>query len=564
MGLLDHLRTLSCGGFVRSFTDLYTSLDETTKTNEKVAALVRYFSAAPAGEAAWALFFLGGRRLRQAVTFPRMRKAALEASGLAPWLFDECYDAVGDLAETIALIVPAAAQGSDRPLDEWVHDWLQPLRDLDEKGQRERLFEAWRQLDAPQAFVWNKLLTGGFRVGVSQLLVTRALALVAGLDASVIAHRLMGEWTPSAEFFTRLLGPADPKDGVARPYPFFLATQLDDDPSTLGDLADWHIEWKWDGIRCQLLRRGGQTALWSRGEDLLTDRFPEITSLKLPDGIVLDGEILPYKAGRPLAFLDLQRRITRKSLPRKLLAEIPVVFMAYDLLEADGRDIRSDPLRLRRERLEALAGTVANQPAFQLSPRVEAASWDELAALREESRQRQVEGLMLKRLVSPYRVGRQRGDWWKWKVAPFTLDAVLVAAQPGHGKRASLFTDYTFALWDAGELVPFAKAYSGLTDDEIRQVDSFVRKNTAEKFGPVRTVKPKLVFELAFEAIQASTRHRSGIAVRFPRILRWRTDKPPEEADTLETARKLVPPERTSPKRGKIKDDPPTPLFDGL
>lgn len=553
---------------MRSFTDLYTALDETTKTNEKVAALVRYFSAAPPAEAAWALFFLGGRRLRQAVPFPRMRKAALEASGLAPWLFDECYHAVGDLAETVALIVPAGEISSDRPLDEWVHDWLLPLRDLDEKGQRDRLFEAWRQLTAPQAFVWNKLLTGGFRVGVSQLLVTRALALVAGLDASLVAHRLMGEWTPTAEFFIRLLGPADQAEGVARPYPFFLATQLDNDPRSLGDLADWHIEWKWDGIRCQLLRRGNQTALWSRGEDLLTDRFPEITSLKLPDGVVLDGEILPYKAGRPLAFLDLQRRITRKSLPRKLLAEVPVVFMAYDLLEENGRDIRSDPLRLRRERLEALAATMTSQPAFQLSPRVDAKTWDDLVALREESRERQVEGLMLKRLVSPYRVGRQRGDWWKWKIDPFTLDAVLVAAQPGHGKRASLFTDYTFALWDNGQpvpqLVPFAKAYSGLTDDEIRQVDSFVRKNTAEKFGPVRSVTPKLVFELAFEAIQASTRHRSGIAVRFPRILRWRTDKTAEEADTLDTARKLVPPDRAAPKRGKMKDEPPTPLFDGL
>jgi DNA ligase-1 len=552
---------------MRSFATLFTALDETTKTIEKVAALVRYFSEVRPAEAAWALFFLSGRRLPMPVPRARLRSVAVDVAQVPPWLFDECYDAVGDLAETIALIIPKAEAESDRPLDEWVHDWLVPLRDLDERSQRQRLTLAWRQMSSEQVFVWNKLLTGGFRVGVSQQLVSRALAHVSGLSISIVTHRLMGTWSPTPEFFNCLVGTDDAEDDASKPYPFFLAHPLEDEPQALGALAAWHAEWKWDGIRCLLLRRRGQTFLWSRGEDLVTDRYPEIARVgdRLTDGIVLDGEILPFKDSRPLSFLDLQRRITRKSLSKKLLADVPVVYMAYDLLEENGVDRREAPFHERRGRLEAIIAQTA-EPALQISTRVAAATWEELDVLRHESRQRGVEGLMLKRLDSPYRVGRVRGDWWKWKIQPFTLDAVLMYAQPGNGKRAGLFTDYTFGLWDGPQLVPFAKAYSGLTDDEIAKVDAFVRRNTLEKFGPVRTVKPQLVFEIGFESIQASNRHRSGIAVRFPRMLRWRVDKPAAEADTLEAARRMVPTEaaRTPAGRKSAKRDIETPLFDNL
>lgn len=550
---------------MRSFANLFTALDETTKTLEKVAALVRYFAAVSPAEAAWALYFLSGRRLRQPIPSARLRQFAIEQARIPPWLFAECYDAVGDLAETIVLLIPETDADSERPLDEWVHDWLVPLRESSESEQRARLHEAWSQLSPEQTFVWNKLLTGSFRVGVSQQLVVRALALVSGLQAATVAHRLMGEWSPTATFFSRLLDANVAEDQASKPYPFFLAHPLEADPATLGDLAQWQIEWKWDGIRCQLIKRRGELFLWSRGEDLLTDRFPEIPNLHrtLPDGVVLDGEILPFKNDRPLTFLDLQQRITRKSLSKKLLADVPVQFMAYDLLEDQGVDLRPAPLRQRRQQLETLTAT---HTALRLSPLLAAASWPALDALRQESRQRGVEGLMLKRLDSPYRVGRQRGDWWKWKIQPYTLDAVLLYAQAGHGKRSSLYTDYTFGLWDQGQLVPFAKAYSGLTDEEIQQVDAFVRRNTTEKFGPVRTVKPQLVFELAFESIQLSARHRSGIAVRFPRMHRWRLDKRPEDADTLETARRMIDsaPPRASTKPSRTKPTPATPLFDNL
>jgi DNA ligase 1 len=528
---------------MKAFADLYAALDETTKTNEKVAAMSRYFSTAAPADAAWAIYFLSGRKPRQVVPTRKLADWARALADIPEWLFEESYHAVGDLAETIALLLPPPAHSADLPLHEWIERRLLPLRTADEATQRQTIVAAWTGMDSRQRLVWNKLITGAFRVGVSQQLVTRALARVTGLDAEVVAHRLMGAWEPTPAFYTTLTAPDTRDADLSRPYPFFLAHQLDADPATLGPVEEWQAEWKWDGIRAQLLRRQGRVFLWSRGEELVTDRYPELAeaAARLPDGTVLDGEILPWKDGQVMPFAQLQRRIGRKTLGKKLLAEIPVVLVVYDLVEDRGEDIRTQPLRERRRRLTELLAPLEAEGRLLLSPVVAARSWDELARLRQESRQRRVEGLMLKRLDSPYRVGRVRGDWWKWKVNPYTIDAVLIHAQPGSGKRASLYTDYTFGVWDDGRLVPIAKAYSGLTDEEIRRVDAYVRRNTVERFGPVRSVTPELVFELAFEGIQRSPRHKSGIAVRFPRILRWRTDKHVSDADTLETVRALLP-----------------------
>ena len=529
---------------MKAFTNLYTALDETTKTTEKVDALTRYFSTVPSADAAWAVYFLIGRKPKQVVPSGKMRTWAAALAGVPDWLFQESYDAVGDVAETIALLLPEPEHSSEVPLHVWVEDRLLPLRKAGEDAQREALSRYWAELDRPQRFVWNKLISGGFRVGVSQQLVTRALAKVRGIEPTVIAHRLMGEWEPDAAFFDRLhaeqVSDADP----SRPYPFFLAYALESAPETLGDATAWQAEWKWDGIRSQLIRRAGQTFLWSRGEELVTDRYPELAAVgdSLPDGTAIDGEVLPWLDETPLPFAQLQRRIGRKTVSKSMLASVPVVLMAYDLLEHEGRDVRTEPLEWRRFRLSELVSVSPLRSRFLLSPTVPAASWDALTLARTESRSRHAEGLMLKRLGSPYGVGRRRGDWYKWKVNPLTVDAVLIAAQRGSGKRASLYTDYTFGVWDDGRLVPIAKAYSGLTDEEIRRVDAFVRRHMVEKFGPVRTVKPELVFELAFEGLNLSTRHKSGIAVRFPRILRWRTDKPAADADTLSIVRALLPP----------------------
>jgi DNA ligase-1 len=532
---------------MKDFADLYQALDETNKTNEKISALVRYFQAAPPADAAWALYFLSGRRLKGLLSGPKLRAWAIDATGLPEWLFNESYDAVGDSGETIALLLPDSGAASNRALADWVKTVIVPLKKQDESAQRAAIQAAWAALDSGQRFVFNKLLTGSFRVGVSQLLLVRALSTVSGVPADVIAHRLMGTWEPDPAFYAALLAADSADADRSRPYPFFLAFPLEDAPGTLGPIEDWQAEWKWDGIRAQLIKRGGLVALWSRGEELITDRFPEITAIaaSLPDGTVIDGEILPW-AGGVLPFAQLQRRIGRKTLSKQILAEVPVVFMAYDVLEYGGADIRGQAMSERRATLEALV-RAAGLPAFHLSPQVGAGSWAALAAAREESRAQNVEGIMLKRKSAPYRTGRIRGDWWKWKINPLSVDAVLIYAQRGTGKRASLYTDYTFALWEGDQLVPFAKAYSGLDDAEIRKVDTFVRQNTLEKFGPVRTVKPELVFEVAFEGIQRSPRHKSGVAVRFPRILRWRTDKPISEADHMDRLRALLPAEHPAP-----------------
>ncbi len=527
---------------MRAFARLFSAIDETNATSEKVAALVEYFRTAPPQDAAWAVHFLSGRRPKRLVGSRKLAAWASSEAGLPHWLFEESYQAVGDLAETITLILPDTGASSELPLSHWVEQRLLPLRGEDDDVQREVMVDSWRELDRRERFVWNKLITGSFRVGASHRLVIRALAEMSGVEEGVIAHRLMGAWEPTADFFQRLIAPDTRDADVSRPYPFFLAHPLEGEPSDLGDIADWIAEWKWDGIRAQLIRRAGTSFLWSRGEELLSGRFPEIEDqgALLPEGTVIDGELLPWLDGGPLPFAQLQRRIGRKNLGQKILDEVPATLVAYDLLESNGEDIRSEPLSIRRARLRSLVESVTSGGRLILSPSVDVSSWESLTEARSRAREVGAEGVMLKRLSSAYGVGRRRGDWWKWKVDPLSVDAVLIYAQAGSGRRAGLFTDYTFGVWEGDHLVPFAKAYSGLTDEEMRKVDQFIRRNTLEKFGPVRTVKPELVFELHFEGLQPSSRHKSGIAVRFPRMARWRTDKKAEEADTIETVRSLL------------------------
>ena len=555
---------------MKHFSRLFTELDSTTSTNAKLAALQRYFELASPEDAAWAVYFLSGGKPRQVVKTASLRALACAAAGIEDWLFDECYQAVGDLAETIAYVLPLDFAASDVGLAVWIEERLLPLRGLSDEDVAQRVTGFWRELDSQGRFLLIKLVGGGFRVGVSKLLVQRALAAHSGVDAKRIAQRMMGyldaKVLPSASKFIALTavnaGAGDDILDAGQPYPFFLAHQFDaplaEFDARLGAVDDWQVEWKYDGIRGQIVKRAGQVWLWSRGEELVTERFPEIVALaqSLPDGTVLDGEILVWQDNAPASFALLQQRIGRKTLGKKILADAPVTFMAYDILEAGGVDVRTQTQQQRRAQLEAmLAGT-----ALKLSPVEKLDSWGAFATLRTESRARGVEGFMLKRQDAAYGTGRTKADglWWKWKIEPMTIDCVLIYAQAGHGRRALLYTDYTFAVWsrppvdaleaqavvqaiekrqpaqpDALQLVAFAKAYSGLTDEEFKQIDSVIRKTTLEKFGPVRSVKPTLVFELGFEGINKSTRHKSGIAVRFPRMLRIRTDKPLHEANTL-------------------------------
>lgn len=529
---------------MKEFSALYRSIDETTKTNSKLAAMREFFLNASHEDAAWAVYFLSGERVKRLVNTRTLREWAVKSSGISEWLFEESYSWVGDLAETISLLVPSSAMNTEGGLDFWVSQKIEPLKSVPLDRVHHDLSCCWQSVGPSERFLFLKLVTGGLRVGVSKRLVTRAIADAFQLSTELVAHRLAGDWLPTADSFRKLISKQAEKKLPSQPYPFCLANAIDNEPNSFGRPDEFLAEWKWDGIRAQLIKRSDQIFIWTRGEERVEDRYPEIrqSATNLPAGTVLDGEILAWQNNSPLPFSILQKRLGRKTTSPKLLNEVPVAFMAYDLLELDGKDVRGEPLSQRRIWLSNVLRETGIRLSEQINHRkqADAPNWSELASIRESSRSVGAEGLMLKRWDSTYQVGRVRGAWWKWKIEPLTIDAVLIYAQKGHGRRSSMFTDYTFALWNQDRLVPFAKAYSGLTDAEIREVDAIIKTNLKEKFGPVRGVAPVLVMELAFENIQLSNRHKSGFAVRFPRITRWRKDKLARDANSLDDLRDLV------------------------
>jgi DNA ligase 1 len=537
---------MSKTGF-EAFTELIVQLGTSTKTNDKLEALVNYFSVADDKDKVWTIAIFSGRKPKRPVNSTLLAVWCVELAKLDWWLFEESYHVVGDLAETIALLLPDWPEGRSKRKQRSLDYYLQKLIEIEKQPEPVRkqfIFDSWYEMSQPERFVFNKFFTGGFRIGVSQSLVVNALAKVFNLPSSVIAHRISGNWDPVNIAFNELLSQEHVSADWSKPYPFYLAYALEDEPGQLGEPPEWQAEWKWDGIRGQLIRRNNELFVWSRGEDLVTEKFPEYFELKskLPDGVVLDGEIITGMIEDELKVLPfnlLQTRIGRKNVTKKQLKEAPVIFIAYDLLEFEGADWRERPLEERRKQLEAIVA-LANAPSLTVSPVIDFESWDALAEKRETSRAINAEGVMLKKKNSIYQAGRKRGDWWKWKIDALTIDCVMIYAQKGAGRRSNLYTAYTFAVRDGDQLVPFTRAYSGLTDKEILQVDSFVKRNALEKFGPVRTVKPELVFEIAFEGIAASNRHKSGVALRFPRIHRWRQDKSPDDINTLDDLKKML------------------------
>lgn len=531
---------------MKRFAELFTQLDQTTKTNQKVEALVTYFQQAPPQDIVWAIALLADRKPKRTVKSGELRAWSAELSGLPDWIYEESYHVVGDLAETITLVLPKANDLVEHSLTETIL-LLKSLATFTDAQRKETVQQLWMEMDTPERFVFNKLITGSFRVGVSQQLVIKALAKNYNINENVVAHRLMGDWDPQHITLEKLFLEEGAGDDISKPYPFYLAYQLDVSLDDLGNLEEWLIERKYDGIRGQLIVRNQELFVWSRGEELMTDKFPEFEPLRswLPDGTVIDGEVLPFKNDSPLPFHIMQTRIGRKNLTKKAQVDAPLAMMCYDLLEYEGMDLRSLSMQTRRGKLEELLKILHQKhpdtrKILRLSPAFPCKTQEELIALRLQSREYQCEGLILKHKESPYETGRRRGKWWKWKIDPLTVDGVLLYAQRGHGRRADLYTDYTFAVWDGDELVPFAKAYSGLTDKELLQVDAWIKRHTLEKFGPVRSVTPELVFEIAFEGINASPRHKSGVALRFPRILRWRTDKGIRDANTKQDLLQLI------------------------
>lgn len=533
---------------MKNFAQLIKTLDSTNKTNTKVEALTEYFRHANDKDKVWTIAILSHRRPPRPVNTTLLRLWASELANIPLWLFEESYHIVGDLAETIALVIPTTKNQSDKSLTEFVEEMI-TLKKKPEDEKKEYLHQNWLALNYYERFVFTKLITGSFRIGVSQKLMTRALARVTEMDEDILAHKLMGDWNPQTVSFQKLVLDEKPEDMLSKPYPFYLAYALEDEVEDLGNPNDWAAEHKWDGIRSQTIIRNGELFVWSRGEELVTDKYPEFQIFidALPDGTVIDGEILPWVNNSIGSFNDLQTRIGRKTVSAAILKKVPVIIKAYDLLEWQGKDIRELSYKERRQLLEEMYKEVKELDLpLQISEQLSFNSWEEAVREKERAREVRSEGLMFKRKDSPYLVGRKKGDWWKWKLDPYSIDAVLTYAMRGHGRRSNLFTDYTFALWQEKEdgereLVTFAKAYSGLTDKEFRMVDDYIKKNTLERFGPVRSVTPKLVFEIGFEGIALSGRHKSGVATRFPRILRWRTDKTIEDANTIEDLKALIP-----------------------
>lgn len=522
---------------MRKFIALFDDIDQTQSTNEKVLHIKSYFASCGDEDGAWALFFLCGHRLKRFISSRMLLLWSRELIDLPVWLIDECYASVGDTAETISLLLPRKEEiKNEFSLSEWMEIIIKPLQELKPEEKQEKILSFWKESSSKEIFIMNKILTGSFRMGVSSLLTIKALAQALNVSREILSQRLMGNWQPTGEFFKSLKS-FEASNKYLNPYPFYLAYPFVGDLQSLGPPSDWFIEWKWDGIRAQAVIREEGIALWSRGNELISDQFPELieTFKAIPSGTVLDGEVLAHINDRPLPFSELQKRLGRKNVSKVMIEKVPIVFMVYDILEYAHVDLRNKPLNERRTLLESLS---INSFRIILSPQLLNSEWSEILDLRLQSRENGTEGLMLKKIASRYGTGRQKGYWWKYKVDPLTIDAVLMYAQAGTGKRANLFTDYTFGVWKENELIPIAKAYSGLNQDEIHELDQWIRKNTEEKFGPVRKVKAFHAFEIGFEGIQVSKRHKSEVALRFPRILRWRKDKPIQECDTLESIKK--------------------------
>ncbi len=535
---------------MKRFAELIMKLATTTKTNAKLEAIRAYFSEATSEDKIWVIALFTGRRPKRSVNSALLRASCMQAANIDPWLFEECYHTVGDLAETISLLIPESDIDTKDVVEYSLSHYMNLLRNIGkEDDDVKALFvsEAWTQMNRSEIFVFNKLMTGGFRIGVSQKLMVNAIAKTTDVSPSIIAHRIMGDWNPATISFDELMSTEHSAADDSKPYPFYLAYAIENEVSELGNEDEWQAEWKWDGIRGQIIKRNDELFVWSRGEELMTDKFPEYKILQelLPNGTAIDGEIIslatPSEEGNfaPLPFSALQTRIGRKNITSKQLKEAPVGFIAYDIIEENAKDIRMISMLERRKKLEEIISKI-NVPILHLSPIINFNNWEELINVRKQSRDKGSEGIMLKRKNSEYKDGRKRGDWWKWKIDPLTIDAVMIYAQKGSGRRSNLYTDYTFAVKDGDNLVTFAKAYSGLTDKEFAQVDNFVKRNSIEKFGPVRTVKPELVFELAFEGIAESKRHKSGVALRFPRMSRWRKDKKPEDINTLDDLKMML------------------------
>ncbi|ATI41074.1 ATP-dependent DNA ligase [Pacificitalea manganoxidans] len=529
---------------MRAFARLLDRLSFTPSRNDKLTLIADYLRDTPDPDRGWALAALTGDLDLRSITPSRLRQ--MVEGRIDAELFRLSYDYVGDLAETIALIWPETETDAQRETTPPDIPLSQVVTRLQAMGRANVPAEMAQMLDAlaPEArFALLKLVTGGLRVGVSAQLAKTALARFGEVELTEIVELWHGLTPPYTDLFAWLTGGEKPVNAARAPFrPVMLSTATDLDQLQALDPAEHFAEWKWDGIRVQAVAEAGTRRIYSRTGEDISGAFPDLVEAMEFEG-ALDGELLVRQGTTGVgSFADLQKRLNRKTVSKALLKSNPAMLRAYDLLVDGGDDIRALPQTARRARLETFLAPL--DPArFDLSPLIPFTTWDDVAQARDDLPDPVIEGVMIKRRDTPYLAGRSRGPWFKWKRDPYLIDAILLYAQRGHGKRSGFYSDYTFGVWKGNEIVPVGKAYFGFTDEELKQLDRFIRDNTRERFGPVRSVTPDLVLEIAFEGLNRSPRHKSGVAMRFPRVHRIRWDKPAQEADHLSTLEAMLPPE---------------------
>ena len=527
---------------MRQFAALIRKLELSSRQNEKVLVLSAYFQEAAEKDRVWAIALLSQRRPSRTMTLRQMKKWALEFSGIPEWLFEESYQIVGDLAETIALILPPPTGQAEQGLSHWI-ETITELKGRASEAQKALVFKSWEVLDKAERFQFNKLVTGSFRVSVSQRLMTRALSLATGMPETVLAHRISGGWDPESTAFQDLVREQSPTEEAGRPYPFQRIHPLEEGPNVLGETSGYLIDWKWEGIRCQLIRRSSNSFIWSEKGELITGAFPAIASAldNFPEGLVLDGEIVIMQDAGVGPASGIEKRLGMKKPGPKALRELPAAFIAFDILEREGTDLRDRPLLERKQQLLDLAGQVdATGEVILFSDPLPVNDWADVAGFRAEARNMRADGLLIKKRELPYRSGDVEGPWLHWKPEAHTINALLIYATRGQGGSTRQYTDLSFAVWAGDQLVPFTRTIEGLPEEDMAELSSWIRENTVERFGPVRSVRAEQVFEIAFEGIEPSSRHRSGLILRSPRILRWCRGLTPDRAGKLSSLKKLL------------------------
>lgn len=524
---------------MKAFAELIFNLRKWDTENNQIRYIKEYFSISDDRDCIWAIYILLGKKIKNEFrSKQQLKKWACEYAEIPDWLFDESYSFTGDLTETISLILPGKEADSGRTLTEWMH-YMESFCKSDDQGNKKKVVDAWKELDHTETYVFNKLIPGNFKSGVDEKVIIKALSKFLNIESNVISNRIKSNWHPDLISFYELFSKFNPDDIISKPYPFIPEEVFESEPGVLGSAADWLAEQKFKGIRCQLIFRKGKIFLWTDNGELINDKFPEFEFIKkyLPDDSVFTGSIICINNGMKSQHNYLQARLRRKNISSKSLKESPVIFMMNDLLEYEGTDMRNKFLIERKELIKCNKFMISKNNLIKYSENIKFENWEELRTIRRKSSDTISGGIILKKKNSLF-LSDINEKYLICKPEPLSADAVLMYALKG--ERTDLFSEFTLGVWDKGKLVSIAKINSGLSEEEIREVSEFVNNNTLEKFGPVRTVRPELVFNISFESISFSVRHKSGVVLQSPEISKWIRGKNIFDASSLENLKKFI------------------------